>query len=308
MYHFESFMTGMFEYGKKDNSKIVYLLIFLVSVFSIFFFISNDLSVLLINGGVNYSSEWVPLILVAIFRALCAYLGIHALLIWMLLDKRGGFMNAYFRKEKEVLPITIYGFERLVPFSSWNLVLFSLTFISSSIISWLEILGLNNPEWFHIVASIFLCTSLGMATITATVVTYVIIPGAIKNETEIDYLFEPHQMVMHNWALILLISDIVLTIPNLSWKFAIFGLVIGILYVIFAYTFASWGKGYYVYSFIDPRLKKAPYIMLALALMIGTFYLFVWLGLMILKWNYLIGSIIFIGWVYSIVLFKPKIT
>ena len=299
-------MADIFGYGEKDRTNIVYVLIFLVSIFSIFFFITNDLRSLLIKGGVNSSSSWVPLILLAIFRTLCAALAFHTLVWWMLLDKEGALMNAYFRKEREVLPVQIYHFERFVTFSSWNLIIFCLTFITSATLSWFEFFELQSPELFHILSSILLSTSLGMATVTATVITYIIVPRAIKNGSEIDHLFEPHQMVMHNWAVILLIADIIFTVPLLSWKFAIFGLVIGILYVIFAYIFALWGKGYYVYSFIDPRIKYAPFIMLILALMIGTFYLFVWLGVKIIEWNNFIGSMIFIGWIYSIVLFKPK--
>ncbi|CAI8207786.1 MAG: Uncharacterised protein [Methanobacteriota archaeon] len=299
-------MADIFGYGEKDRTNVVYLLIFLVSIFSIFFFVQNDLKGLLISGGVNSSSTWVPLILIAIFRTLCAALAFHTLIWWMLLDKKGGFMNAYFRKEKEVLSIHIYHLERFVTFSSWNLIIFCLTFITSATLSWFEFFELYSPELFHIISSVLLSTSLGMATVTATVITYVIVPLAIKKGSEIDHLFEPHQMVMHNWAVIFLIADVIFTVPLLSWKFAIFGLVIGILYVVFAYIFAIWGKGYYVYSFIDPRLKYAPFIMLILALMIGLFYIFVWVGIKIIEWNNLIGSMILIGWIYSIVLFKPK--
>ena len=47
--------------------------------------------------------------------------------------------------------------------------------------------------------------------------------------------------------------------------------------------------------------------MLLLALMLGGFYLLVWFALKILEWNYIIGVFIFIGWVYSNVIFKnPK--
>ncbi|HJM44999.1 MAG TPA: hypothetical protein QF644_03520, partial [Candidatus Poseidoniaceae archaeon] len=174
-------MADIFGYGEKDRTNIVYVLIFLISIFSIFFFITNDLGGLLISGGVSSSSAWVPLILIAIFRTLCAALAFHTLIWWMLLDKEGAIIHAYFRNEKEVLPIQIYHFERFVTFSSWNLIIFCLTFITSATLSWFEFFELQNPELFHILSSILLSTSLGMATVTATVITYVIVPRAIKS-------------------------------------------------------------------------------------------------------------------------------
>ena len=100
--------------------------------------------------------------------------------------------------------------------------------------------------------------------------------------------------------------DLVLTKPILVWQFAIFGVIISIIYAIFAYIFANYGGGYYVYQFIDPRLKYSPIIMSLLGSAIASFYLFTWIGLKILEWNYFIGILIFTIWGYSIVLFKPN--
>jgi len=300
-------MAEVFEYGETDKTKLVYSMILFVFICCISFILSNDLKTLLLEGGANSSSEWVPSILIAIFRTICAYLAIHSLFFWMALDKKGGFMYAHFHTEKESLPHRMYGIERWVPFSSWNLIIFGLAFISFSLLSWFEVLGQAPPQVMHIIASILLSASLGMATITASVVTYFIIPKSLKMRENSDYLFEKHQMVMHNWVIILIFTDIVLTIPSLSWMFFIFGVSIGVIYVAFAYLFARFGGGYYVYQFIDPRIKFAPIIMLLLALMIGGFYLLVWFALKILEWNYIIGVFIFIGWVYSNVVFKsPK--
>ena len=76
-------------------------------------------------------------------------------------------------------------------------------------------------------------------------------------------------MVMHNWTVILISIDVILSQPDLDWQLAIFGLVIGIIYTTFAYLFALFGGGYYVYSFIDPRIKYGPIIMMILALAIS---------------------------------------
>ncbi len=299
-------MADIFGYGERDYSKLVYFLIILISICSLWFFYSNNIIDLLNKGGVANSSN-LPAIVIALFRTGGAYLAIHTVLFWMVFDKEGGFMYAYFYEKREALPHRIWGLERLVPFSSWNLLIFGFTFIFMSLISWIDVFGNDIPSIIHIIASILFSTSLGMAALTATIVTYVIIPTAMKKRETYEYLFEKHQLVMHNWVVILIISDLIITKPSLSWEFAIFGIIIGIIYVVFAYIFAIWGGGFFVYNFIDPRIKYAPIIMSLLALIIALFYIFVWVGLIILEWNYIIGSLILVGWVYSIVLFKPKL-
>ena len=297
----------MLSYGEKDNSKIVYFLIFLLSALCIWYSYSMNLYEKLIQNGVSPSSDIVPTVLVAVFRALCAYLAIHSILFWMILDKKGGFMYAHSHEKKEILPLRIYGITRMVPFSSWNAIVFSLTFISLSIISWMSILEINTPNLLHVIASILFSISLGMTTLTATIVTYVIIPGAVKTRDDYHYLFEKHQQVMHNWVLILIITDLIITTPSMLPDFAVFPISMAIIYAIFAYIYANWGGGFYVYQFIDPRLKYATIIMTLLGIMIGAFYILTILISYILELNYIIGSLIFIGWTYSIVLFKdPK--
>ena len=299
--------SDMLRYGEKDNSKIVYLLIFLLSILCIWYSYSMNLYEKIIQNGVSPSSNFIPTILIAVFRTLCAYLAFHSVLFWMILDRKGGFMYAYSHEKKEVLPLRIYGLTRMVPFSSWNAIVFSLTFISLSIISWMSILEINTPNLLHVITSILFSISLGMTTLTATIVTYVIIPGAVKSRDDYHYLFEKHQQVMHNWVLILIITDLIITNPSMLPEFAVFPISMAIIYAIFAYIYANWGGGFYVYQFIDPRLKYATIIMTSLGIMIGAFYILTVFISYILELNRIIGSLIFITWTYSIVLFKdPK--
>ena len=297
-------MSGILTYGEKDNSKIVYILIFGLSMLCIWYSYSMNLYEKLIDGGISYSSDFIPSILIAIFRTLCAYLAFHSILFWMVFDKKGGFMYAHSHEKREVLPLKIYGVTRLVPFSSWNVLIFGLTFFLLSIISWMSILELEIPNLLHVITSILYSTSLGMTTLTATIVTYVIIPSAVKSRDDYHYLFEKHQQVMHNWVLILIVGDLIFTNPSISPEFAVFPISIAIIYSIFAYLYANWGGGFYVYEFIDPRLKYATIIMTSLGIMIGLFYILTTIISLILALNYIIGSLIFIGWTYSIILFK----
>tara|TARA_B100001113_G_C21093512_1_gene615482 strand:+ start:277 stop:1203 length:927 start_codon:yes stop_codon:yes gene_type:complete len=299
-------VADFLSYGEKDNSKVVYLLILVLSIFSLWFLLETDILDYLVKGGVSNSSELLPQVIIALFRTACAYITFHAIFVWMILDKNGAIMYAFFKKEKQVLYRHIWRFERLVTFSSWNLTILCLTFTLMSLTTWGEIFQIVIPESLKIITSILFSTSLGMITFTSTIVTYILVPEAIKSGREYDYLFEKHQQMMHNWPVLLLFLDLVLTKPILVWQFAIFGIIISIIYAIFAYIFAIYGGGYYVYQFIDPRLKYSPIIMSLLGGAIASFYLFTWVGLKILEWNYFIGILIFTIWGYSIVLFKPN--
>ena len=90
----------MLTYGEKDNSKIVYFLIFLLSILCIWYSYSMNLYEKLIQNGVSPSSDIVPTILIAVFRTLCAYLAFHSVLFWMILDRKGGFMYAHSHEKK----------------------------------------------------------------------------------------------------------------------------------------------------------------------------------------------------------------
>ncbi len=286
-------MTGFLSYDKQDYSRIVYFLIILISIFSIWFLYENDIFNLLSKGVVNYSSEVMPQIVIALYRTMCAYIAFHAIFFWMIMDKNGATMYAFYKHEKEVLYTHIKGLERLVTFSSWNLMILCSSFILGSLCTWGEIFQISLPVSFKMINSLLYCTSLGMAIFTSTIVTYILAPNAIKSGREYGYLFEKHQQMMHNWPVIFLFLDLILTKPNLLWEFLIFGVIIAIIYVVFAYIFSNYFGGYYVYQFIDPRLKYSPLIMSLLAIAISIFYILVWIGLKIVEWNYFLGILVF---------------
>ena len=81
---------------------------------------------------------------------------------------------------------------------------------------------------------------------------------------------------MHNFAAIFLALELILLQPELKPEFAIIGLLIGIVYVTFAYLFAYFGGGYIVYSFLHPKPKIAPILVFVLAGLISLFYTGLW--------------------------------
>ena len=112
--------------------------------------------------------------------------------------------------------------------------------------------------------------------------------------------------MMHNFATIFLAVEIILIQPELQPHFAIFGLLIGVLYALFAYPFAYFGGGYYVYSFIDPRLKLGPLLVAGLAGAISVFYLGIWIISKFVDYNAVLGSSAVVVWILLIVQFRPE--
>ena len=297
-------MAEIFDYGETDQDKVTYFIVFLVAIASIVFFYKFEISSMLKEKIISYESSMISDSILTIFRTGATILAFYTIFVLMIMNKKGGFMNPLFRKQRESLPHKTMGVERMVPFSSWNLIVFGLCFLFMSIHGWYQLFDSKTPEFLNLFSSILLPMALGMAMLTSTVVTYVIVPEEVRSERNFDHLFETHEMVMHNWAIILLAIDLFISRPNLSWELGIFGLIIGILYCIFAYMYAYFGGGYYVYSFIDPRIKYAPIIMTILALIISIFYIFIWMISLLLEYNQWIGGFVLLITVYSVVLFK----
>ena len=300
-------MAGIFGYGDKDRHYITYSILIIVAVITALFVKYFEVIPLLNSEIVKTDSAILPDLVLTIFRTGAAALAFYTIFYLMIFNKDGGFMHPLFRDERVCKPHNTKGIERMVPFSSWTLIMFGFYFTSTSILGWFELFDLESPKFLNFLSGIFLPMALGMAMLTATIVTYVIVPEEVKLKRSFNHLFETHEMVMHNWTVILLAIDVFISRPNLDWELAIFGLTAGIIYCIFAYLYAVFGGGYYVYSFIDPRIHYAPIIMTILALSISIFYIFNWLITLLIDYNQYLGGLIYLIWIYSIVLFnKPQ--
>ena len=297
-------MADIFGYGEKDQHVITYSLVIIMSIFCLIFINLFDVTQILDERVISLDSQFISDEILTIFRTSCTILAFYTIFVLMIFDKVGGNMHPLFHNERILRNHKTMGLERMVPFSSWNLIIFGLYFISVSALGWFDLFDLDSSKFLHFSSGMLLPMSLGMSMLTATTVTYVIIPNEVNSDRDYNHLFKTHEMVMHNWTVILISIDVVLSQPDLDWQLAIFGLVIGIIYTTFAYLFALFGGGYYVYSFIDPRIKYGPIIMIILALAISLFYVLIWLISLLIHYNLLIGITIYILWNYSVVLFK----
>ena len=80
-----------------------------------------------------------------------------------------------------------------------------------------------------------------MAFLTATVVRYIILPNMVQNNNPHTHMFLYHEQIMHNFAAVFLTLEMLIIQPDLHPQFAILGLLIGIVYVTFAYAIAYFG-------------------------------------------------------------------
>jgi len=205
-------------------------------------------------------------IILTLFRLACAYLVIHTTIFWMVKNPVLGIMTPLFREDSQSRPYRSKGFERLVPFSSWTMLIFGIAMLWNGISSaW--VLFYTPPPGFilHIGTAIY-ATAFSSAVLTATIIRYVILPAQMKRGEDIYHMFLPHEQVMHNWALILLSCELVLGTMSIRLPMIALGLTYGALYLIFAEYWARFGGGYYVYEFIDPRPKEGPYLLVGLML------------------------------------------
>ena len=94
---------------------------------------------------------------------------------------------------------------------------------------------------------------------------------------------------------------------HLNWEFGIFPVYFGIVYVLFSYAYARLPQGYYIYSFLDPRINMAPVYLVALLFACCLFYFGLWGMSLLIQWNTLLGGLALALWVSRIVLFRRQV-
>jgi len=218
-----------------------------------------------------------------------------------------GNMQVLLHEQRSMTLLHPVGFQKFVTFSSWTLLSNILYFASVSVASVLHINGSNVPFWLETMEIGMFAVACGSAFLTATIVRYIILPDLFASNRSSDHIFLYHEQAMHNLAAIFLAVEVVLVAPKLHPYLALFCVGMGLVYVCFAYIFAYRGGGYYVYSFIDPRLRYAPFTMLGLAFAIAVFFLGVLIASMIVEMNTWLGALLLAIWVSLIVQFTgPK--
>ena len=295
-------MVDFNDYGETDSVRWSVATLVIIGASSFLLLFIWDVSSLLETTG-NSLAQGPADVLMAMWHLACLLLGLRAI-AFMYLMKTGHMIVRSHGKKEDVL-IHPLGIKKFVTFSSWTLILNVMYFFFATIGSLCLLAGTGLPSTLaQLLAGVFV-TALGASFLTSTVVRYVILPGDYSDEEHHKRQFWFHNQMMHNFCTIFLVIEILLTSPQLEFVYMLFGILIGLAYALFAFPFAAFGGGYYVYSFIDPRLEKAPLFITMLALAIAISYIGVWLVSELVSFNIFIGGLLLVAWCSAIVQFRP---
>ena len=295
-------MDSFNQYHPDDDVSRSLAVLFAFSSISVLLLFVWDVPSLLVKTGESLTIGPSKMLML-LWHVVCLTFGLSAI-VYMFRMKTGHMIVRSHEQKADILihPLRI---KKFVTFSSWTLILNVLYFSFATLSSILILFETSLPTWLlQSLGSIFV-TALGASFLTSTVVRYVILPGNHSDEEHHKRQFWFHNQMMHNFCTIFLVVNILLTSPQLEFVYMLFGILIGLAYALFAFPFAIYGGGYYCYSFIDPRLQKAPMFITMLALAISISYIGVWFVSELVSFNMFLGGFLLIVWCSQIVQFKP---
>lgn len=282
-----------------DYTKVTIATIVSVSFLIIIYLLLSDVWPKVADNSESFSNSSI---LALLYRMICCGFCVYAI-IYMFQSGPANMHVVRLEGNEEVLLHPI-GIQKFVTFSSWTLLTCTGYFILSSVNQLRFIFDAASITWLVSLQTILFCMGISMAFLTATVVRYVILPNMIANNNSHSHMFLYHEQIMHNFAAIFLGVDLLLVKPELVAEFAIFGLLIGIAYISFAYWLAYFGPGFFVYSFLHPQPKIAPLFATGLAVCIALFYLGLWLIMQLGDSLWWLQLAILVTWLSLIVQFR----
>jgi hypothetical protein len=299
-------MRWLREYGERDRHLETAALITFMS-FSLFYYIgtSGILEATHTQSQVA-GSEYIPNILLALFRTAAAVLAIFTV-VSICTDEEGSVSLPIFYDSRQHAEVVRLGAHRLVPFTVWSFIVFGLYFTIAAASSWVLVLGGKVPSWALASAPITFATACGTALLVTVVVTFYLIPNNASKGYDVSKYFEWHEVTMHNGNVIILGTELVLGGLDITFGMVAFPVLFGMLYVGFANAYAVFGGGIYLYDFLDPRLRGGPIIHLILLLLISGFYCVTLVLDALADWNVIVGGLGVAVSIYSIVRFREPV-
>ena len=296
-------MRWLREYGERDRHlETASLIIFML--FSMFYYIgTSDILEITHTQSQVAGSKYIPNILLALFRTTVAVLAIFTV-VSICIDEEGSVSLPVFYDSRKRGEVVRLGAHRLVPFTVWSFIAFGLYFTIAAASSWVLVLGGEVPSWALASAPITFATACGTALLVTAVVTFYLIPTNAAKGYDVSKYFEWYDVVMHNWNVIILGTELVLGGLDITLGMVAFPVLLGMVYVGFANAYAIFGGGIYLYDFLDPRLKGGPIIHLILMLLISGFYCITLVLDALADWNVILGALGVAVGVYSIVKFR----
>ena len=243
-------MESFNQYHPNDDVVRSMSVLSIITLGSLILLFSWDVPSLLVGTG-NSLIQGPSDVVMAIWHIACLLLGLRA--IAFMYTMKTGHMIVRSHEKKEDVLIHPLGIKKFVTFSSWTLILNVMYFFFATVSSFVLLAGTDLSSGLaQLLGGVFV-TALGASFLTSTVVRYVILPGNHSDEEHHKRQFWFHNQMMHNFCTVFLVIEILLTSPQLEFVYMLFGILIGLAYALFAFPFAAFGGGYYVYSFIDPR-------------------------------------------------------
>ena len=288
--------------SRDDYTNITIATIISLSLAIILYLSFSEIVQTVIEVSESFVTE-SPLIL--LYRLICLCVGIYAIVSMFTCGP--GNMRVVTRTENKQVVLNPVGVEKFVTFSSWTLLMYVGYFLTASIGQIIEMYNYSNTLLLGIQTMMFV-TGISMAFLTSTIVRYIILPDEVKIGRDHGHMFLFHEQIMHNFAAIFLAFELLMIEPELLPQLAIFGLLIGIVYLIFAYWLAYYSGGYFVYSFLHPKPRTAPVFVIGIASIIALFYLGLWSITLLNQYNSWLSWLVIIVWLSLIVQFRPNIT
>lgn len=225
----------------------------------------------------NSRWEFIPLHFMFLIRL------VFCLIIWLvnfyLIIDRKGLDIVALGSDGNPKKVHIVHAERFTAFTMWAWSLQGLYFASLMI---LYIIDYCNMVSFHIYLLYYLRLfilitfeiSFGIAFMVSTTVSYVLIPGMIKNRLSVDLFFKPVPLLTHNANVIFMVVELLLSkIPILPNHYPS-AILFASCYVIFSWIWLEL-KGVVYYFFLDYNRKYS--LLWHIGLLMGV-YLFYYFG------------------------------
>lgn len=222
---------------------------------SIYFINSSDLNLSSITVKDIIESNVVSFEILLTYRMLCTLLVFSTL--YVVLTDPVGLVITVPARGGGLKTVKLHGLERLSTFTVWSWTLIGIYFGISSYCGIMNLLGRDSEisQFYLQIAWILYELSFPISFIVTLIVTFVLIPPAVARKTH-QPLFSTPSLLMHNANIVMMTIDNLINIIPYSFSHAVFGVLYGLLYAIFA-----WGwyhhKGVFYYFFLDYEFKGA---------------------------------------------------
>jgi hypothetical protein len=233
---------------------------------SIYFISSTNLELLSVTPYDIVTSHVTNIQILLGFRIFCLH--VVMVTLYVVLTDPIGLVITVPGRGGVLKTVTLHGFERLSTFTVWSWTLIGIYFGLTSYCGIMNLIGREGdiPLIILQLSWILYELSFPISFLVTIIVTFVLIPPAKARGTH-QPLFSTPSLLMHNANVVMMATENLLNIVPYSFSHAVFGVLYGLLYAVFA-----WGwyhhKGVFYYFFLDYEFKGAEFWYVGLILVV----------------------------------------